>query len=148
MRQASHRCIVYGSALALAGLIVALCFLKPGATPWLPPCPFFWLTGLYCPGCGSTRMLYFLLHGQPWLAFRQNPLALLVLPVVLYGLGRQVVNPESTVFSRIPPRWTTAFLLVVISFAVARNLPFAPFCSLAPGGDRCGQQCAPLPHHP
>jgi hypothetical protein len=147
MRLETHRCVIYGSALALAGLMAALCFLKPGATPWLPPCPFYRLTGLYCPGCGSTRMLYFLLHGHPWLAFRQNPLALIVLPAVLYGLTRQIVNPNSPVYSRIPARWGTAFLLVAISFGVARNLPFAPFCSLAPGGDRCGQSRAlPLTH--
>jgi hypothetical protein len=143
MRLTAHRCIIYGSALGMAGLMAALCFLKPGASPWLPPCPFFWLTGLYCPGCGSTRMLYFLLHGHPWLAFRQNPLALIVLPAVLYGLARQVVDPERAVHARISPRWTTAFLALVIAFAVARNLPFAPFCYLAPGGDRCPQQCNP-----
>lgn len=28
------------------------------------PCPVHFLTGLYCPGCGGTRALLYLLHGD------------------------------------------------------------------------------------
>lgn len=135
MRLPPDRWLVYGTALGLAGLIAVVCFLKPGTTPWLPPCQFYELTGLYCPGCGSTRMLYFLVHGHLSLAFRQNALAMIVLPGVIYGLVLQVIKPASAVYSRISPRWMTAFCLVVLLYAVARNLPFEPFCRLAPGGD-------------
>src|ERR1017187_5525390 len=135
MRLAGDRCLVYGTALVLTGLIAVVCFLKPGTTPWLPPCQFYKLTGLYCPGCGSTRMLYFLVHGHPYLAFRQNPLAMLVLPGVLYGLGRQLFARPRAVNSRIHPGWITAFCAVVVLFGVLRNLPYAPFCALAPGGE-------------
>jgi hypothetical protein len=79
-------------------------------------------------------MLYFLVHGHPYLAFRQNPLAMLVLPGVLYGLGRQIFARPRAVSSRVRPGWITAFLVVVILFTVLRNLPYAPFCALAPGG--------------
>ena len=134
------RWMAYVTALALAGLVVAVCFLRPGISPFLPPCPFHLLTGFYCPGCGSTRMLYFLVHGHPYLAFRQNPLAMLVFPGVLYGLGRQMFARPGAVhsrvrFGRVHPRWITAFLVVVILFTVLRNLPYAPFCALAPGGE-------------
>ncbi len=135
MRLPPDRWLIYGTALGLLGLIAVVCFLKPGTTPWLPPCQFYKLTGLYCPGCGSTRMLYFLVHGHPWLAFRQNALAMTVLPGVIYGLALQLIKPASAVYSRISPRWMTAFCLVVLLFAVARNLPFEPFCRLAPGGE-------------
>ena len=30
----------------------------------LPPCVLYTVTGLYCPGCGGTRSVYFLLHGD------------------------------------------------------------------------------------
>ncbi len=30
----------------------------------LPPCTFNMITGLYCPGCGGTRAIKALLHGQ------------------------------------------------------------------------------------
>ena len=125
--------MAYVTAFALAGLVLGVCFLRPGSTPFLPPCPFHLLTGFYCPGCGSTRMLYFLVHGHPYLAFRQNPLALLVFPWVLYGLGRQILARRSLRF-RVHPRWVTAFLVVIIVFTVLRNIPYAPFSALAPGG--------------
>jgi hypothetical protein len=135
MRLAPDRWLIYGSALGMAGLIAVVCFLQPGTTLWLPPCPFYRLTGLYCPGCGSTRMLYFLVHGHPWMAFRQNALAMIMLPGAIYAMVREVVNPASSAYSRISTQWTTAFCLVVVLFTVARNLPFEPLCRLAPGGD-------------
>jgi hypothetical protein len=139
MKFAPDRWLVYGTALGMAGLIAAVCFLKPGTTPLLPPCPFYKLTGLYCPGCGTTRMIYFLVHGHPWLAFQQNALAMIMLPAAIYGLAFQVIKPPADVFSRISPRWMTGLCLFVLLFTTARNLPFQPFCRLSPGGDRCGR---------
>ncbi len=80
-------------------------------------------------------MLYHLVHGQVWLAFRDNLLSLMMLPVVLYGLARQWMQPSSGVFTRIRPAWITAFAAIVIAFAIARNIPTQPFCQLAPGGE-------------
>jgi hypothetical protein len=80
-------------------------------------------------------MLYFLVHGHPYLAFRQNPLAMLALPGVLYGLGRQLFARPRAVPLRVHPGWTTAFLVVVVLFGVLRNIPYAPFSALAPGGE-------------
>jgi len=139
MRPSSDRLLVYGSAMGLAALALSLCFLTPGSTPWLPPCPFHALTGLYCPGCGSTRMLYFLVHGHPWLAFRQNALATIALPGVLFGLARQMINPRSDVYAHIHPRWMVTIGVAVVLFAVARNLPMRPFSLLAPQADPCGR---------
>jgi hypothetical protein len=80
-------------------------------------------------------MLYWLLRGNPLLAFRQNPLAMIMLPVVIYGLVRQWISHDSGVFTRIRSGWMVAFAVVVIAFAVARNIPTQPFCQLAPGGE-------------
>jgi hypothetical protein len=134
MKSMPDRSMACVTALALAALVAAVCFLEPGSTPFLPPCLFHLLTGFYCPGCGSTRMMYFLVHGHPYLAFRQNPLALLTLPGVLYGLGRQILAHPRSLRFRVHPGWVTAFLVVVVLFTVLRNIPYAPFCALAPGG--------------
>ena len=53
--------------LVLAAAATLLYFIPPVAGGIYPPCFFHWLTGLYCPGCGSTRCLHALLHGN----FRQ-----------------------------------------------------------------------------
>lgn len=42
-------------------------------------CPFKWLTGFPCPGCGGTRVLVALLHGQIIEALNINPLSVIVI---------------------------------------------------------------------
>jgi hypothetical protein len=46
----------------------------PYTTQLFAPCPILTLTGWQCPGCGSTRALYSLLHGDLAQAFAMNPL--------------------------------------------------------------------------
>lgn len=53
----------------------------------LPVCLTATLTGLPCPGCGLTRAGLALLQGDLALAFELNPLAPLVIPVAVLGLG-------------------------------------------------------------
>ncbi|NJP99051.1 DUF2752 domain-containing protein [Streptomyces zingiberis] len=49
---------------------------RPGQ--WLLYCPFRWLTGLDCPTCGATRMVYDLMHGDLAAAFHDNAALLLL----------------------------------------------------------------------
>jgi hypothetical protein len=77
-------------------------------------------------------MLYFLVHGQFASAWRENALAMLMLPVIFYGLARQWTPSGAAVFTRIPARWITTFAVVVVLFTVARNLPWESFRLLAP----------------
>lgn len=59
---------------------------------WLPRCPFNWATGLLCPACGGTRLVYDLLHGDPVRAFHENALMLVVSPAALWMFGRWVAE--------------------------------------------------------
>lgn len=70
-------------AILVAGLHHARDF-EPGEFRLFPPCPFLWLTGFYCPGCGSLRALHQLLHGNFAAAISFNPFAVLALPFVGY----------------------------------------------------------------
>ena len=38
------------------------------------PCAFHLLTGFYCPGCGGTRAVVYLLQGQIGRSFQYHPL--------------------------------------------------------------------------
>lgn len=100
----------------------------------LPSCLFFDVTGFYCPGCGITRALHAVVHGDLARAFGMNPLAMIVIPLiplmllhargfrprVLEPLMRIALEPNVWVFS-IPAYW------------IARNLPWWPFAWMAPG---------------
>ena len=61
------------SAIAIAGAYVLFAF-APETHAFYPRCAFKVLTGFDCPGCGTTRALHHLLHGELGAAFRLNPM--------------------------------------------------------------------------
>lgn len=74
------RLLVIGAAgAAVACHVGAAAFFTshdPYTTQVFAPCPMLQLTGWQCPGCGSTRALYSLLHGDVAQAYAMNPLLL------------------------------------------------------------------------
>lgn len=89
------------------------------------PCVFRLVTGYRCPGCGMTHAAMALIHGQPKTAFRENPLSLSVVPLLLlYGAYRAEVyiRTARTDFRK----WEIVFLgvlwVVVLLFWLLRNL--------------------------
>lgn len=50
-------------------------------------CPFRFLFGISCPGCGMSRSLLFLLQGNIQRAFYYHPLFFLV-PILFYSIYR------------------------------------------------------------
>jgi Protein of unknown function (DUF2752) len=113
-----------GAALALAGCVL-LYFNDPRTSGIFPPCPFFWLTGFHCPGCGSTRALYSLLHGRIGAAIGFNPVLVFSIPVI----GLLLLKPE---LGRKPWVPWCAFV-VLVAHGVLRNIPVWPFVLLGPG---------------
>ena len=113
------------------GVITLLVVVDPNAADsWLPACPFHALSGLYCPGCGTTRALHALLHFDWPTALAMNPLAVLTVPLLPLLLLHQL-RPQFAL-----PRWIAdarVWLVVVLAFAILRNLPWEPFTWLAPG---------------
>src|SRR5882757_715255 len=75
--------VVLLGATAL-GVGAVVFFFNPSTHRFYPVCMFHALTGWNCPGCGMTRALYALLHGNLMVALKDNALfvALLALAVV------------------------------------------------------------------
>jgi hypothetical protein len=100
----------------------------------LPPCPLHALTGLYCPGCGSTRALHALLHGDLAGAWAMNPLLVVALPL----LAAMALNAAGWQPAGMQRLWRALgrplpWLAVLVGYTVLRNLPWSPFAWLAPG---------------
>jgi hypothetical protein len=94
--------VAVAGALAVVALVVVV-----GV-----PCPLFALTGLSCPGCGTTRALRALLHGDVMAAFAWNPLTMTAMALgAAWWLLRRV--------ARVPPLPPPAQVLVVVALSVA-----------------------------
>jgi Protein of unknown function (DUF2752) len=116
--------------IATAGVVLFL--LEPGKSAFLPACPFRALTGFTCPGCGTTRGLHQLLHGNLGAAFQLNPLMILTLPFLLYALlnyTNTVMRGQPIRRNVLPAKYIWGLFGVVLFFWVFRNTPFYPFVS-------------------
>ena len=112
-------------ALAAAACTLVL-LIPPGGkyAGWLPKCLFHKMTGLYCPGCGGTRALSSLLHGDLRSSLHNN---LLLIPG---SLTAAVLIMKPGISLRRPV--AVAIVVIIVAFTVLRNIPCAPFTLLAP----------------
>jgi hypothetical protein len=120
---------IFGMAILGAGTVVF--FFNPSTHGFYPVCLFHQLTGLNCPGCGMTRALYALLHGNFLLALKDNAIFIFT-GVTLAARGAWFA---AKYFSRKPagqfisPKMLWAFLFVAGVFTVLRNFPAFSFLS-------------------
>jgi hypothetical protein len=113
-----------------AGVILFL--YEPGKWPFFPVCPFRALTGFTCPGCGSTRALHQLLHGNVFAALQLNPLLIVSLPLLLFVLLRYtnaVMRGQPMRTNTLHPRYIWTIFGIVLFFWIFRNTQFYPFVS-------------------
>jgi len=120
---------------AATTLVCAATWVSDPTTPGgpVPVCPTKALLGIDCPGCGSARMLYSLMHGNVMAAARFNALALVALVLLVWAYvawtygrltGRRVRGWQHH-------RWAAMGTLVLVAaWFVVRNIPFAPFDAL------------------
>lgn len=115
--------VVLAATAMGAGAMVFL--FNPATHPFYPVCLFHALTGLNCPGCGMTRALYALLHGNLRVALKDNALFILTLGALAVWAAQFVVRKirhQPTTFS-VPPKYLWLSLVIALVFAVVRNLP-------------------------
>lgn len=121
--------------LVAAFVLGVVALLVPQLTPYVPPCPFRALTGLYCPGCGTGRAIQALASGDLLGAARMNVLAMVLLGPALYGVGRELIVSFGLPAPRALPvsaRWATVLVIAVMAYWLLRNVPVYPLTLLAP----------------
>jgi hypothetical protein len=75
------------------GAVLAAVVVSPDWLVSLPSlCPFRWVTGFPCPGCGLTRSVVAAAHGDLGQALAFHPLGLAIL-LVLLGLSIAGLRP-------------------------------------------------------
>lgn len=115
--------LVLGATVVGGGLIVYL--FNPGTHHFYPVCLFHQLTGLNCPGCGMTRAVYALLHGNLRQALKDNALLLLTLAGLGVWAAQCVVRKvrKQPAKFNVPSNCLWWLLVGLVLFGVIRNLP-------------------------
>ncbi|MFK7973190.1 MAG: DUF2752 domain-containing protein [Bacteroidia bacterium] len=127
--------------IVMAAAFVAAIFVykryDPASHPMYPQCPFFGMTGLHCPGCGSQRAIHHLANAEWYQAANDNVLVYMGLLVIVYNLTIRTHNhfyPKArwkNILYSSKVSW--GILVLVLGFWLLRNLPIVPFDWLAPG---------------
>jgi hypothetical protein len=124
----------------VTGLTIALHFRDPHGSGSWGYCPFYALTGLYCPGCGGLRAVNDLTNGDLVGAASSNLVFVALLPLIVLvwvrwtrrawageSSGGVAARPRAGVRAGV---WIIALSVVLLVFAVLRNLPMGSW--LAP----------------
>lgn len=95
------------------------------------PCMFHVVTGLYCPGCGITRMFTALLKLDFTTAIHSNAAVFFALPLFAVFFCRRLViyirRGEKPPQNRAENILLYAFVAVLVIFGIVRNLPMFEF---------------------
>ncbi len=112
-----------------AAILAATAFVaanNPHTTRLSPGCIMLQASGFYCPGCGGTRAVYDLVHGDIAAAARMNALVtFLVVPLGVLALAYWVLRAGGWIRWQVRlPLWTAyAAVAFMLAFTVVRNLP-------------------------
>ncbi len=110
-------------------------FSNPSGSNYFPKCPFYTLTGFYCPGCGSQRALHQLLHFKIIETLNYNALYILGLGTIIYNI---LINALNVYFNKnyynilYHPKTPIIIGIIIVLFWVLRNIDIYPFNILAP----------------
>lgn len=124
------------AAILLATLLVCVAgislfrFFEPTDASFFPKCTLHQMTGLHCPGCGSTRAVHALVHGR-WIdALRFNPMLIFGMPLLVGGVYYQLQRERRGLSTSA--RFPVCVMIVVVVYFVARNVPSPDRSWLAP----------------
>lgn len=112
------------AAIAAAAGTAVYFALDPATCAVFPRCPFYVLTGLKCPGCGSQRALHCLLHMDIAGAAANNFLLVAALPLVaLLAASELLRKRKPRLYAAVnSARLCMAVFAVITAWWVARNI--------------------------
>jgi hypothetical protein len=108
----------------ISALALAFRRFPPEQYAFYPRCPIYEWTGLLCPGCGATRALAALAHGNLAEALHWNALVTMLLPVLIVWAATaywRALSGEETIWPKLSSPAVAAMLAAAALFMVVRN---------------------------
>lgn len=123
MKKRIYKLVIALSLIVALGMGYAYFGVKTGI---FIPCMFHQITGLYCPGCGVSRMCLALMRGNFNDAVGYNPFLFFLLPFLGAYFVRQAIHyirGEKWQMSRWESITWKVLLILLILYGIVRNLP-------------------------
>lgn len=121
-----HNGKIFWTAIPMVALILVFYLFNPEKYVLFPKCPFYIITGLQCPSCGSQRALYSLLHLQIGNALKYNLFLVISVPyAILLILTTWIISENRWQGIRKfcnHPFTIRAYIVMLICWWVLRNL--------------------------
>ena len=108
----------------IVGILVLLLvslyyFFNPTVSNFFPKCPFYSMTGLFCPGCGSQRAIHDMMHLNIFEAINHNALMLFTFT---FGIGLYLYSKKKFSGLIYHPKSPLIIFGITFLFGVLRNL--------------------------
>ncbi len=121
----THKAAICALAACVAAVGAVVYFeVDPTSSRLFPKCPFYVLTGLKCPGCGSQRALHCLLHMDVIGAMRHNFMLVASLPLLaLLAIGELMRKRRPAFYAALNnARLALTAFVVVALWWIGRNV--------------------------
>ncbi|MCM1157363.1 MAG: DUF2752 domain-containing protein [Bacteroidales bacterium] len=111
------------SGLAVLIMFILMLLQRYGVLPYVP-CGIHAVLHMYCPGCGGTRAVFALLHGQLLQSLYYNPAVVLGAVLVIYyetGVLVTLIKKNGKRYYYPKGGLAYGYIFVIAVFTVVRN---------------------------
>lgn len=119
-----RKILILGFVLLLFVLVLVYYNYNPANNKYFPKCIFLSLTGYKCPGCGSQRAIYELLHFNLVGAFKVNMFLVCSIPLVVLLIVAEFLRKKKPKFYMKvnSQKFIIGYFLCVIVWWILRNI--------------------------
>ena len=106
-------------------MVLILYFVVGKITNFYLPCPIHEITGLYCPGCGITRMFLSIFRLDFYTAFRSNMLLFILLPfalVLFIDNIYSIIKNKEALYKKINNKVWYGLISILLIYGILRNI--------------------------
>ena len=103
---------------AVTTVVLVYSFFNPLQSHFFPKCVFHSVTGYQCPGCGTQRAIYSLVHGYILDAVKYNLLFVISLPYLFVGAILDLANPQNNIWAHFKEKFYSSNILIAIAIFI------------------------------